>query len=74
MGLDIKTYWLAVSRNVTLTSELLIESVKSCCCEKWEAESWGRGKFGKLEEGERPTLEAATKRRLVETEKNLCVL
>jgi hypothetical protein len=32
-----------------------------------EAGSWGTGQFGNPEEGESPLLEAATKRRLVET-------
>jgi hypothetical protein len=31
--------------------------------------AWIRGQFGNLEEGERPPLEAATKQRLVKTEK-----
>jgi hypothetical protein len=50
------------------TSAILIESLESCSCEKWEAGSWGRGQFGNPEEEERPSLEAATKQRLVKTE------
>jgi hypothetical protein len=37
----------------------------SCCSEKVVAVA--RGQFGNSEEGERPTLEAATEQRLVET-------
>jgi hypothetical protein len=42
-------------------------SPETCCCEKWEAGSWGREQFANTEEGERPPLEAATKQRLVMT-------
>jgi hypothetical protein len=52
----------------------MIELVESCSCEKWEAGSWGRGQGGNLGEGGRQPLKAATKQRLVKTEKNLCVL
>jgi hypothetical protein len=38
------------------------------------AEAGDRGEFGNPEKGKRPSLEAATKKRLVKTEKNLCVL
>jgi hypothetical protein len=34
----------------------------------------GQGQFGNPEEGERPPLKAATKQRLMKTEKILCVL
>jgi hypothetical protein len=37
----------------------------SCCCEKLVAEA--RGQFGNPEEGERPSLEAATKQRPIKT-------
>jgi hypothetical protein len=47
---------------------------ESHSCEKWEAGDWNRGQFGNLEEGERQLLEAATKQRLVKTEKTLYVL
>jgi hypothetical protein len=32
-----------------------------------EASSWGQGQFGNPEEGERPSLKAATKQRLMKT-------
>jgi hypothetical protein len=38
----------------------------SCCCEKLVAEAWGQ--FGNPEEGERPSLEAVTRQRLVKTQ------
>jgi hypothetical protein len=40
----------------------------------WEAGSWGRGLFWNPDEGKHPLLEAATKQRVVKTEKTLCVL
>jgi hypothetical protein len=42
--------------------------------EKWVAGSWGRGEVGNPEKGERPRLKAATKQRLMKTERALCVL
>jgi hypothetical protein len=45
-------------------SELLVESVEGCNCEKWEAGRSSQGQFGNQEEEERPMLEAATKQRL----------
>jgi hypothetical protein len=45
-----------------------------CSCEKWETGSWGWGQYGNPEEEERPLLEAATKQRLVKSEKTFCVL
>jgi hypothetical protein len=53
---------------------VVVESVESCSCEKWEAASWGRGQFENAKEGESPPLEAATKQRLMKTEKTLYVL
>jgi hypothetical protein len=54
---------------LTLNFEWLVESVqsvKSCC---YEAVGWGRREFGNPE-----PLEAATKQRLIKTEKTLCEL
>jgi hypothetical protein len=50
-------------------SRLRVAVVRS---EKLVAEA--RGQFGNPEEGKRPPFEAATKQRLVKTEKTLCVL
>jgi hypothetical protein len=59
-----------------LVDELVRELLWHSSCELllWEAGSWGQGQFRNPEEGERPPLEAATKQRLVKTEKTLCVL
>jgi hypothetical protein len=40
------------------TNSLIAEwvSCESCSCEKWEASTWGRGKFGNPDEWERPPL------------------
>jgi hypothetical protein len=65
-----QTDWLTLGRNVTLTLTL----VESCSCEQSETGSWVRGKFGKLEEGKRPSLWAVIKQRLMMTEKTSCVL
>lgn len=45
--------------------------VEYCSREKWEDRNWGRGNFANPEKGEIPTLEAATKQRLLKTEKTL---
>jgi hypothetical protein len=70
--------WLVLNRqswsNSDCDFELLVESVESCSCEKWEAGSWGRDQFGNREEEEHMLLEATTKQQLVKTEKTLCVL
>jgi hypothetical protein len=50
---------------------VVIESVDSFSCEKWEAGSWGWGQFRKPEEWEHPLLEVTTKQWLVKTEKTL---
>jgi hypothetical protein len=74
-GPVVKTNWLGVYRqsqsDSDYNSELFVESVESCRCDKWEAGSWGRGQFGNPEEGQRPPLEAATKQRLVKTAKTV---
>jgi hypothetical protein len=48
--------------------------VESCSCEKLEAGSWDREKFGNQDEGERPLLEAASKQRLVKTDDFICAV
>jgi hypothetical protein len=67
-----------VGRNTTLTMTKLgdlelrrIESVQSCSCETREAGSWGPRQYGNPEKGVCPVLEAATKQRLLKTEKTL---
>jgi hypothetical protein len=60
-----------VGRNINLTlemvsalSELLkkrIAGLSHCELLLWQGDSWGRGEFGKPEEGKSPSLEAATK-------------
>jgi hypothetical protein len=47
--------------NFTFQNTEPAKSVESSSREKLEAGSWGQGEFGNPEEGERPTLEAATK-------------
>jgi hypothetical protein len=71
MRLDTKTDWLTDRQS---QCDFVVESFDSCSYEKWKAGSWGRGKFGNPEEGERPPLEAAAKQHLVKTEKTLCML
>jgi hypothetical protein len=58
---------------VRSVSGLYIE-VGSWSCEKREPGSLGWGQFGNPEEEEHPPLEAATKQRLVKTEKTIYVL
>jgi hypothetical protein len=55
-------------------AELVTEQLLFNYCELLQAGNWGRGPFGKPEEGERPLLKAATKQRLGKIEKTLCVL
>jgi hypothetical protein len=62
-GEELQSIWQSV----------VTESAESYSCEKREAGSWVRSQFGNPQEDERPTLEAATKQRLVKTEKTLCV-
>jgi hypothetical protein len=52
-----------------VSSELVRYPLMFSSCELllWEAASWGRGQFGNPEEGERWSLEAATKQRLMKT-------
>jgi hypothetical protein len=59
---------------MSISSSVVVESIKSCSCEKWEDSSWDRGQFENPEKGERQSLEAATKQQLVKIEKMLCVL
>jgi hypothetical protein len=50
-----------------MVSDLVRQPLEFSRCELLlrEAGSWGRGQFGKPEKGERPALEAAIERRLV---------
>jgi hypothetical protein len=65
---------LTVDRNLIWTWVVVVESVESYSCEKWENSIWGRWQFGKPEEGECLPLEAAAKQRVVKTKKTLCAV
>jgi hypothetical protein len=75
-GLGAKTNWLEVNRQSqsNFDFDFLVESVESSSSEKWETGSWGQGELENLHERERPPLEAATKQRLVRTEKTVCAI
>jgi hypothetical protein len=52
----------------------LTDSVGNCSFEKREAGKWGTKEFWKSEEGKRQQLKAATRQRILNTEKTLYVL
>jgi hypothetical protein len=64
MGLDTKTYWLTDRQ-----SQCDFDFDLSYSCAKL-----GRGQFGNPEKGERPSLQPATRQRLVKTKKTLYLL
>jgi hypothetical protein len=82
MGIDTKTYWLTDRQSQCDFNFDFEESVGelgggllwfSREMLLWEADRSGWWQFGNLDEGERPPLKAANKRRLRKTEKTFCV-